>query len=73
MGVLIDAKCPGLRLVATPGAGPTGAPLRAGVHGAADAGDYFQLHAAGLAKGQEQKQMLRQDVLPKWGARPARR
>jgi integrase len=31
-GVLPDAKCPGLRLVATPGAGANGAPLRSWIY-----------------------------------------
>jgi integrase len=134
-GVLTDAKCPGLRLVATPGAGANGVPLRSWIYryrrrdrsrGQIKLGvfprmslaearaawvtekkirddpargdprgarrqqahaqalararaytvrqmleDYFRLHAAGLAKGQEQERMLRHDVLPKWGTRAA--
>jgi integrase len=134
-GVLTDAKCSGLRLVATPGAGANGAPLRSWIYryrrrdrtrgqiklgvfprmSLADARvawdkekkvrddpergdpraarrqraqvqalararaytvrqmleDYFRLHAAGLAKGDEQERMLRHDVLPKWGTRAA--
>ena len=33
--------------------------------------DYFERHAANLAKGAEQERMLRHDVIPLWGGRSA--